>query len=99
MNMKEVGMSGIPLTSTFMGSMYVDGTEYYGVSSQYRNDELIYYFATDKASLHDDTWTFAYISTIVFLILTILLAMILLNGFNQKVFDELSVVEASEDNS
>ena len=96
MNMKEIGMSEIPLTSTFMGSMYIDGTEYYGISSQYRNDDLIYYYATDRSTLHDDTWKFALISTIVFLILTILLAMILLAGFNREVFDKLSVVEASE---
>ena len=97
MNRAEIGMADIPLTSTFMGTMNIDGTEYYGVSSQYRNDSLIYYYAEKKSAIYSHVWSFARTSTIVYLILTILLALILLKGFNQQSFEKYSVIETEEE--
>ena len=97
MNRAEIGMADVPLTSTFMGTMNVDGTEYYGVSSQYRNDSLIYYYAEKKSAIYSHVWSFARTSTIVYLVLTILLSLILLKGFNQKSFEKYSVIESEEE--
>lgn len=97
MNRAEIGMADVPLTSTFMGTMNVDGTEYYGVSSQYRNDSLIYYYAEKKSAIYNHVWSFARTSTIVYLVLTILLSLILLKGFNQKSFEKYSVIESEEE--
>ncbi|MBQ6456765.1 MAG: mechanosensitive ion channel family protein [Mogibacterium sp.] len=90
MDIKSIGLSSLPLTSTFMGTMNVDGTEYYGVASQYHNDSLIYYFAKEKSFISDTAWPFALNSTLVYIVMSAFLALILLSGFNQKNIDNHS---------
>ena len=48
------------------------------------------YYAEKKSAIYNHVWSFARTSTIVYLVLTILLSLILLKGFNQKSFEKYS---------